>query len=146
MEPGGFSVELTLQQGYQFSVDFGPDGPPDLMVDEAAPLGSGAGPNPARMLGVAVAHCLSASLLFCLRKYRIDVKEMRSRAEGTLVRNEKGRFRIGGLKVTLDPLLSPEDRERAGRCLESFEDYCIVTESVRHGIEVDVTVNAGLPV
>lgn len=143
MEPTEFSAELTLQRGYQFNVDFGTDGPQDLTVDEAPPLGGGAGPNPVRVLGVAVAHCLSASLLFCLRKYRIEVTQMRTRVDGTLVRNEQGRLRIGDLKVTLDPVLSPADRERAGRCLQSFEDYCIVTESVRQGVEVDVCVTPG---
>lgn len=140
MEPMEFSVHLTLQRGYQFSVDFGADGPPGLAVDEPPPLGGGEGPNPARMLGVAIGHCLSASLLFCLRKYGIEVGKMRSRVDGTLVRNEKGRLRIGGLKVTLDPDLSPADRARAGRCLQSFEDYCIVTESVRRGIDIEVGV------
>ncbi len=140
MEPQEFTLQLTLQRGYQFSVDFGGDAPPGLAVDELPPLGAGEGPNPVRMLGVAVGHCLSASLLFCLRKYRIEVGEMRSRVDGTLVRNERGRLRVGRLKVTLDPVLSPEDGERAERCLQSFEDYCIVTESVRHGLAVEVQV------
>jgi organic hydroperoxide reductase OsmC/OhrA len=145
MEAMGFTIELELRQGYQFSVDFGADGPPGLEVDELPPLGAGAGPNPARILGLAVGHCLSASLLFCLRKYRIEVRRMRTRVDGTLVRNEKGRLRIGGLRVTLDPGLSLADRERAGRCLKTFEDYCIVTQSVRHGVQVDVTVSHGTP-
>lgn len=145
MEPAEFSVELKLQHGYEFSVDFGAGGPPGLKVDEPPPLGGGAGPNPARIPGVAVGHCLSASLLFCLRKYWIEVGEMRSRVEGTLVRNEKGRLRIGSLKVMLDPVLSPEDRARAARCRESFEDHCIVTESVRKGIDVEVGVNQPPP-
>lgn len=145
MEPTGFAIDLTLKQGYEFSVDFGPGGPPGLGVDEPPPLGRGAGPNPARMLGVAVAHCLSASLLFCLRKYHIEVTGMHSRVEGTLVRNEKGRIRIGALTVTLDPALPPADRARAARCIESFEDYCIVTQSVRQGLEVTVSVTPGPP-
>ncbi len=140
MEQERFTVGLQLRKGYEFSVDFGDAGLPELTVDELSPLGSGAGPNPARMLGVAIAHCLSASLLFCLRKYRIEVADMRSSVEGTLVRNPDGRLRIGDIRVTLEPHLSPADRERSRRCLESFEDYCIVTESVRHGIAVAVDV------
>lgn len=135
-----FAIQLTLEQGYEFRVDFGPDGPPPIRVDELPPLGTGEGPNPARMLGVAVAHCLSASLLFCLRRYKIEVREMRSRVEGTLVRNEKGRIRVGSLRVTLDPTLTPAERHQAARCLETFEDYCIVTQSVRHGLEVAVEI------
>ena len=31
-------------------------------------------------------------------------------------------------------------RSRVERCLELFEDFCVVTQSVRNGIEVDVAV------
>jgi hypothetical protein len=30
--------------------------------------------------------------------------------------------------------------QHLGRCLEQFEDFCVVTESVRHGIPVGVRV------
>ena len=51
-------------------------------------------------------------------------------------------MRIGSLRVRLSPDVPPADRERMGRCLELFEDFCIVTESVRQGINVEVAVDA----
>jgi uncharacterized OsmC-like protein len=33
-----------------------------------------------------------------------------------------------------------QDRTRVARCLEIFENYCTVTQSVRKGIEVTVNV------
>ncbi len=135
-----FALSLTLQDGYAFAADFAQEGVPPLLVDEPPPLGAGQGPNPARLLAVAVASCLSASLLFCLRKARIDVAAFRTTVEGTLARNESGRMRIGGIRVRLAPQVAPEQRDRMGRCLDLFEDFCIVTESVRQGIEVDVAV------
>jgi len=33
-----------------------------------------------------------------------------------------------------------QDRERMNRCLEIFEDFCLVTQSVRKGIDVQVDV------
>jgi organic hydroperoxide reductase OsmC/OhrA len=134
----GFSVALTLQHGYRFDVDFQDGTLPQMVVDERPPLGEGAGPNPARVLATAVGQCLSASLLFCLRKARVEPKELRTVVRGTMIRNERGRFRIGELRVTLDPTFEPGDRERIGRCVELFEDFCIVTESVRSGIDVQV--------
>jgi len=77
-------------------------------------------------------------LLFCLRRSRIPVKQLRVTVAGTLVRNERGRLRIGEIRVSLAPDITPEDRDRIGRCLDVFEDYCIVTESVRQGIPVTV--------
>lgn len=137
-----FEVALTLRHGYAFDVEFPDGGGPPLVVDEPPPLGSTEGPNPARLLGAAVGSCLGASLLFCLRRSHIDVQQLRTTVEGTLVRNEQGRLRIGELKVRLAPQVVAEQRERMGRCLDLYEDFCIVTESVRHGIAVDVEVQA----
>ena len=105
-------------------------------------LGAGRGPSAARLLAAAIGHCLGASLLFCLRKSRIEVEELRTTVEGTVVRNERGRLRVGAIRAKLAPEVAPGDRDRMGRCLELFEDFCIVTESVRQGIPVVVEVAA----
>jgi organic hydroperoxide reductase OsmC/OhrA len=135
-----FTVALTLRNGYAFDVAFADGEGPPLVVDELPPLGEANGPNPARLLAAAVGSCLSASLLFCLRKSRIEIAELRTTVEGTIVRNARGRLRIGGLRVRLAPELSLDQRERIGRCLDLFQDFCIVTESVRDGIAVEVAV------
>ncbi len=135
-----FTVTLDLKQGYVFHVDFGQPGAAHLLVDEPPPLGEGRGPNAARVLAAAVGNCLSASALYCLRRARIDVQGLRTVVTGHLVRNEQGRLRIGNLSVTLHLDLKEEDRSRVGRCLELFEDFCVVTASVRQGIDVTVRV------
>jgi organic hydroperoxide reductase OsmC/OhrA len=134
--------ELTLKQRdtFEFAVTFNGLGEAQLTMDEPPPLGEGRGPNAARILGAAIGHCLSASLLFCLKKTRVEVSAMETKVTGTVERNEKGRLRIGTIRVQLSPEIAREDRVRIGRCLEMFEDYCIVTQSVRKGIEVDVQV------
>ena len=142
-----FEVALTLRDGYAFTVNFAEGEGAPLVVDELPPLGEANGPNPARLLAAAVGSCLSASLLYCLRKSRVEVAELRTMVEGTIVRNERGRLRIGALRVRLAPEVTQEQRERMGRCLDLFQDFCIVTESVRAGIAVDVEVeNALVPV
>ena len=139
-----FTVDLSLRDGYAFNVEFGDGEGPPIVIDELPPLGEANGPNPARLLAAAVGSCLSASLLFCLRKSRIEVGELRTIVEGTVLRNERGRLRMGGIKVRLAPQITPEQRERMGRCLDLFQDFCIVTESVREGIAVDVEVQPAL--
>lgn len=146
---GRFEVGLTLRDGYAFTVDFAAGEGPPLVVDELPPLGEANGPNPARLLAAAVGSCLSASLLFCLRKSRVEVSQLRTTVSGSIVRNERGRLRIGGIRVRLAPEVTAEQRARMGRCLDLFQDFCIVTESVRGGIAVDVTVEnapAAVPV
>lgn len=145
MEEHGFSLEMTLRGGYQFGVDFGLEGVAELVTDEPPPLGEGHGPNPARVLGAAVGNCMSASLLYCLRRARVPVAGVRTTVEGTTVRNEHGRLRIGGLRVTLHPEVEPGELARVARCLELFEDFCVVGQSVRQGIDVQVEVEAAAP-
>lgn len=140
-----FTVTLTHGGGYAFSVGFGDASAGSLIVDEPQPLGGGRGPNPARVLAAAIGSCLGASLLFCLRKARIEPAGLRTTVEGTLVRNERGRLRIGKIHVRLAPELAADQRERVGRCAELFRDFCIVTESVRDGIDVEVDLEALTP-
>ena len=139
-EPRAFALDLTLKDGYEFTVDFARAGLEPLVVDEQPPIGVGHGPNPARLLATAVGHCLASSFLFCVKKSRIDVTTLTVHVEGTIVRNPRGRLRLGGLEVRLAPSIRAEDRGRLGRCLEIFEDFCIVTQSVRDGLDVRVEV------
>lgn len=139
-EPGTFGLNLSFKDGYEFAVDFQQPGVPELVVDEHPPIGAGRGPSPARMLATAVGHCLASSFLFCVRKTRLEIRAFAVRVEGTMVRNERGRLRIGELRVRLAPEVRAADRERIGRCLELFEDFCIVIQSVRGGLKVDVEV------
>lgn len=135
-----FTISLEHTQDYEFKVRFDWNEVPDLVLDEPGPLGHQRGPNAARILAAAVGNCLSASLLFCLRKSRAEPHGIETRVTGTLARNEKGRLRISGLDVRID-LDGPADRvSRLKRCLELYQDYCLITESIRAGIFVDVHV------
>lgn len=145
METHEFTVELKRLERYQFTAQFDQPADTTLLLDEPPPLGEGKGPNPSRLLAAAVGDCLSASLLFCLSKARIDVSGVTATVHGTMVRNESGRLRISGLRVQLEPVIAAADRDRSRRCREIFEDFCIVTESVRHGIAVDVEVRMPAP-
>lgn len=137
-----FQVVLTLQDGYRMTADLGLPGVPPLVLDEPVPLGEGAGPNAARVLASAIGHCLAASLLFCLRKARVDVEDLRATVSPTLARNERGRLRITDVRVRLEPVVPPDQRDRMARCLELFEDFCLVSQSVKQGIAVTTEVVA----
>jgi organic hydroperoxide reductase OsmC/OhrA len=135
-----FEIRLERLDGYRFLTDFGTEGVAPLIVDEPPPLGEGTGPNPARLLAAAVGDCLSASLLFCLGKSRVEVAGVKTRVAGTYRRNERGRLRITVLDVSIQVDVPGSDQAKLGRCLEMFEDFCVVTASVRKGVDVGVTV------
>lgn len=133
-------VEITRQEGFRFRIRFDGDGIADLITDESPPLGQGAGPNPARLLAAAIGNCLAASLLYCLEKAHLEVAGLQAQVQMTLDRNAQGRLRIQQVSVRLAPALTPGAKARMGRCLDLFESFCTVTESVRHGIDVQVAV------
>jgi uncharacterized OsmC-like protein len=139
-----FEVTLSRHEQYQFDVDFQDGSGTTLHMDEPEPLGSGLGPNAARVVAAAIGNCLSASLLFCMGKARIDVGDVETRITGTIVRNEHGRMRLGSLKVHIEPDVGTVSPAKIQRCLDIFEDFCLVTASVREGLEVDVEVGASL--
>jgi organic hydroperoxide reductase OsmC/OhrA len=134
------TVSVELKQGYQFLVDFGTADAPTLLMDEPEPLGEGQGPNASRLLAAAVANCLTASLLFCLRKAHVNVHGMHSEATATLVRDQRGRLRVGAVSVRIHPDVEQAESRRIARCLDLFEDFCVVTQSVRSGLDVSVDV------
>ena len=133
-----FTLKLTRQQDYRFNVEFDLAGVPDLQLDEPVPLGAGEGPNASRLLAAAVANCLSASLLFCLGKFKQDPQGIVANVKGRMVRNEQGRLRVGGFDVDIR---LDQKVERLEHCAEQFEDFCVVTDSVRNGIPVSVRVH-----
>lgn len=135
-----FTVTLQHMADLSFKVTFDWDTAPPLLMDEPQPLGRQHGPNASRLLAAAVGNCLTASLLFCLERSKTPVTGVTTRVVGTIVRNEKGRLRVGGFRVRIQLPVAAEERERLARCLSLFEDYCVVTESVRHGLPVEVEV------
>ncbi len=133
-------VELELVDGFEFLVRFG-DGWEDLVMDEPEPLGGAAGPGASRVLSAAIGNCLSASLLFCLQKSKLRPAGLRTAVSTSVTRNEQGRLRIGGASVEIHVSMGEGgDPKRLEKCLSTFEDFCIVTQSVRRGIDVEVSV------
>jgi len=137
---GEFTIEMEHLQGYEFKVSFDLDGMGELLMDEPEPLGASKGPNPSRVLTAAAANCLSASLLYCVTKNEPPAGSLKTTATCTLERNGQKRLRIGSMNVTLHVDAELEHMVRMKRCLDLFEDFCVVTSSLREGFPIDVEV------
>ena len=132
------AARLELESGYRFRVSFD-DARPDLITDLAPPLGNGEGPEPEELLAAAVGNCLASSFLYCARRARIEPLALHIEVL-TRKQRDEDRLRISRIEVHLRPLLLDADRARLHICLEKFESYCTVAESVRRGIPLQVLV------
>jgi organic hydroperoxide reductase OsmC/OhrA len=139
-EESRFTIYLEHVENYAFNVKFDWDTAGTLAMDEPPPLGNQDGPNASRLLTAAIANCLSASLLFCIAKNKVNKASLRAEGACQLIRNEKGRLRIGGVSVRITLSDNIAQAASAARCMALFEDFCVVTQSIRQGIAVEVEV------
>ncbi|HWI81126.1 OsmC family protein [Ramlibacter sp.] len=135
-----FQIELQQQGGYRFDVHFPGTDLPSLVTDEPPPLGTGVGPKPSQLLGTSVANCLCASLLFALRKFGNEPGPLRAVATVTLDRNAQNRMRISGIGVEIRLGVAGGMLQHGERAIAQFEEFCVVTQSVRSAIPVAVRV------
>ena len=95
-------------------------------------------------LGVAVLFTasifLSASLLFSLRKYKQQPDPISCEVSAEVGRNDDKRLRVLGMTARLTLGVPAAGIEHLQRVLDTFEDFCTVTASVRAGFPVQVTV------
>lgn len=86
-----------------------------------------------------IGSCLSASLVFCLNRAKIPVHDLKTDVSVELTRNDRKRLRIGCVSVLLHPVI--DDPNGLANCIETYEDFCVVTQSVREGLNVQVGID-----
>ena len=134
-------VTITRQEKYKFLVDFG-ESIPSLVADEAPPLSDGTGSSPEQLLGAAMADCLCGSLLFAINKFKGDPGHLSATATCETGRNENNRLRVTHVNVHIALGANPEELPHLDRALAEFVDFCTVSQRVRAGIPISVSVRA----
>jgi uncharacterized OsmC-like protein len=138
-----FRVHLTHLERYQFESQASEEGRPHgapFRSDEPDPVGDAAAPATPALLGAALGHCLSASLLETLRHAHVPVVTLEADVTCAVAPNAHGLPRIDHVDVLITPTL-PQAVTRTRRCEEVFEQHCTVTSSVRQGIDIRVRVD-----
>jgi uncharacterized OsmC-like protein len=135
-------IRISQTSDYKFEVDFGAAMSP-IMADLPPPLGEGSAPSPEHLLLAAVANCLSASLLFALRKFKQNAEGIKTTISCTVERNEQKRVRVTQINAKIDLGKAAAEFEHLERILAQFEDFCTVSQSVQAGIPLQVQVVDG---
>ncbi|MFW9928403.1 MAG: OsmC family protein [Candidatus Thorarchaeota archaeon] len=140
-----FQIELRKTGPMEFTTKFDKDFP-NLLFDE--PLTSGGNdkyPNASRIFTASIANCLSASLTFCLSKTRIEIPDLNVVTKATcyISRNEDGYIRIKKINVEIFPSSSNYSKElimALERCKDRFANYCVVSQSVKAGVNIEFVI------
>ncbi len=138
-----FGVRVTHQERYRFlsqASEAGQKHGAPYLSDEPEPVGDNAGPSTPALLASAIGHCLSASLLECLKHAHVDVLSCRADAEAVVRPNAEGKPRIDHVEVTIRPQVKGPSK-RLTRCEDVYKNYCTVTSSVERGIAVEVKID-----
>jgi len=135
------TVRLKQQERYRFSVDFGFEDVGEFLVDEDPPLGKAEGPDPSRLLGAAIAHCMLSSLLYCLDKSRSKVDNLEATANVNFGRNEENRLRINSIDLDIRAKVPDTEISKIERCKGIFDKFCTVSQSVQKGIPIKFDLN-----
>lgn len=135
-------VDIKLEEEMIFKCDLGKINMKDLFIDEQhKKLNEKIGPNPSKLLALSILGCMSASFAFCLQKKDFSLSDFEGKAFITSKRNEKGLWRIKEIKIELHPKIdSLKMRERVDQCRKFFEQFCIISESIKEGIEINTNL------
>ncbi|MFX1441926.1 MAG: OsmC family protein [Promethearchaeota archaeon] len=143
------TVDMILEKDLIFKVNLAHNKLKELFIDESMSEKSQMwGPDAAQLLAMALLGCLNASFLFCLNKRNLTVDDLEAHAEISFKKIEKGYTRVDKINVKIVPKTTdPVTLKRINQCIKKmkngnmfFEETCIITESVRQGIEVNVDV------
>ncbi|MFX1394019.1 MAG: OsmC family protein [Promethearchaeota archaeon] len=142
-------VDMKLEKDMIFKVNLGYDKLKEIFIDETMGKKSKMwGPDAAKLLAMALLGCLNASFLFCLNKRNLTVDDLEAHAEVSFKKIEKGYVRVDKINVKIIPKSNdPTTIKRINQCVRKmknnkmfFEETCIITASVREGIDVDVNI------
>ncbi|MFW9989737.1 MAG: OsmC family protein [Candidatus Odinarchaeota archaeon] len=136
------NVELKLEEKMLFKCNLGKLKIDELYIDlRKEKRMKRIGPSPVKLLGISVLSCLAASLEFCIEKENFSLSDLDGRAEVTVARDRENFWRIKKIDVEMIPKIdNPELLKRIEQCKKLFEQYCIISESLKKGIEINVNL------
>lgn len=146
---GNTIVNVKLKEKMIFKTKLGLKNLDILTIDESLEKqGEAEGPDAAQLLGLALLSCLNASFIFCLQKRKLMLDDLEAIGEISFNKNERGYMRIEKIGVKMKPRAKdPEVLIRISQCIKEmkdghmfFEETCIITPSLREGINIEVKV------
>jgi uncharacterized OsmC-like protein len=133
-------IELTHTKDYQFLARFVNE-EVELWMDEPEPLGEKKGPEGVTLLAGATGYCMTASLVFALKKLRVEPRNLKTYAKTELKRIENRLRRVSCITIDIHVEIDEKHHKRFEQCLKLFGQYCIIGESIRGNFPIFICVH-----
>lgn len=116
----------------------------EFSVDEPTSFhGMDLGPSSVEYVLIGIGGCLGTSFIYCLQKRNIKMKSVEIVVDGKLSHvGPKMLLRL--TKVDAEIKFKPEENassEEINLCIKNFREYCIVSNSIANGININVNCN-----
>lgn len=137
-----FEADIWWQHQLNFKAEL--DGLHKAEIDELEPHGTDLAPNPADYLLLAVGGCLASAFMFSVSKFDVNLKKMHAKVRGKYTRvNEHVRIERVDVILEVDPSTEKDLKEIKEWCIGVFRNFCVVSESIRKGLPIRVTMKIG---
>jgi uncharacterized OsmC-like protein len=135
-------VGLKQEEEMVFKCDLGNINMNPLYIDEKHKKEiDRIGTSPTKLLALSVLGCLAASFIFCIQKKGLSLLNLEGKATVYIARNKENFWRVKKIETLLIPKTNdPIIQKRINQCKKFFEQYCIISESIRRGINIDVKI------
>ena len=132
-------VELKHREGCMFDARFRTkEG--DLLMREPFGIGIDYGPEAVTLFTMSAAYCMAASLNYYLAKARVLPTTLRAKGHVEMRLTDEHYRRIKCLDIDIRIEVAEKEHKRLERALSRFNDFCIITESIRGSFPVRVQV------
>jgi hypothetical protein len=134
-DPQRQRVTVRLVTKHEFTADVPDVDPtPSIALDERRPHSDASTPHALGMLGAAIGHRLSASVVNCLNREHVTVDALTIETAAYVTRHHDGCYRIAGIHVELVPSVPPPESPALGRAEAGVGDSAIIAEGLGQGI------------
>jgi uncharacterized OsmC-like protein len=113
----------------------------DLLLPAPTPVGVGYGPEAVTLLNMSTTYCMTASLNYYLAKARVVPTTLRAKGHVGMRLTEEQFRRVKSIEIDIRIEVDEKERKRLMRALDRFNDFCIITESIKGSFPINVRVH-----
>lgn len=116
----------------------------DIHIDEPESFhGTDKGPSPVEFFLIGIGGCLGSTFAYCLQRHNVEIDALEVVVDG-LLKHAGPEMSLKLVNIEAELLITARDNdssEKIEQCINSFQEYCIITNLITQGVPLDVRVS-----